>query len=207
MSSEPGKLIVLCGIDGSGKSTQETKLATALTEAGIDFILTKQPTDWYREIPAIKNYLKTGKTELAPDTVALLSAADRMLHINTVVEPSLRRGVSVISNRYVYSAYGYLALRGVDPEFIKAINSRAPQPDLGIMIRIDPYEAVARIAKRDADKANFEEKDPRHLAKVQHEMLRLWPDDFLVVDGSQPAKQIAQQVANYVLTSFTTLAL
>jgi dTMP kinase len=195
-----GKLIVICGIDGSGKSTQETLLAKSVRGAGHDVTCTRQPSEWYRKLPEVRTYLDTGQSALSPTAIALLSAADRMMHIDTVILPAVRCGVHVICNRYVYSSFGYFKARGIDPEFVANINAAVPEPDMGVLLKIDPSVAVRRVSERGEDR-KFEEKSADYLESVQQEMLRVWPDRFLVVDAEQPVGEIADQIASYVMQS------
>lgn len=193
-----GCLIVICGIDGSGKSTQEQILAEAIRASGRDVMCTRQPSDWYRNLPEVRAYLDSGASPLSPGTIALLAAADRMMHLETVVEPALVSGTHVICNRYVYSSYGYFHARGVDREFVADINSAVPKPDLGIFLRTDPLIAVRRVMER-GERRKFEEKSAAYLKKVQDEMLRTWPEGLLVVDGAQPVREISSEIESYVL--------
>jgi dTMP kinase len=171
-----------------------------LERAGIACTITKQPSDWYRSIPLVRQYLDTGVSPLSSETLALLAAADRMMHIETTVEPLLRRGTWVLSNRYVYSSYGFFKVRGADADFVVAVNSRVPKPDFGILIHIDPETAVRRVAKRDKGNVKFEEKDFTYLKLVQEELLRVWPPEFCVVDGMRSVDEVRAEIAAYVMT-------
>ncbi len=193
----PGKLIVICGIDGSGKTTQEELLAEALRSKGERVFCTKQPTDWYRTNPEVRRFLSTGQSGLRPETIALLAAADRMMHLDNVVRPLLAAGTHVISNRYVYSSYGYFKARGVEPAFVRSINQYVPDPDLGILLRIDPQETVRRVQLRGGVR-KFEERDAAYLAEVQLELIEHWPTRFLTLDASLSRRSLAAAICDYV---------
>jgi dTMP kinase len=198
------KFIVICGVDGAGKSTQELKLLARMQAHGIETIVTRQPTDFYRNHPAVQELFKTGGSHASAETLALLAAADRMLHLDLVILPLLSGGTSVICNRYVYSSFGYLKERGAAPDFLQVINSRAPQPDLGIFLKIDCTEAVRRVKQRDGtEEMHYHERDSNMLDRVQEEMLRWWPDEFLLLDGEQAADVLATQIWQYVAPSYS----
>ena len=196
------KFIVICGVDGSGKTTQEQELLTRMQAQGIKCTTTRQPTDFYRNNPHVQELFRTGASHASAEALALLAAADRMLHLDLVIFPLLSSGTSVICNRYIYSSLGYFKERGAAPEFVRAINCRAPQPDLGIFLRVDGAEAVRRVRERDGPETmHHHEKDPHMLDRVQQEMLRWWPNEFLVLDGAQAAGVLATRIWQYVAPS------
>src|SRR5580658_2667561 len=102
-----GKLIVVEGIDGAGKSTQLAAILDYLQSNGIGCSLTKQPSDWYRQQEFVRNYLDFGVLPCEQSTLAMFAAADRMFHIETVIEPRLTSGGYVLCDRYVYSSLAY----------------------------------------------------------------------------------------------------
>jgi dTMP kinase len=200
MSDKPGlgKLIVICGIDGCGKTTQEELLVNYLRQRGLNVATTKQPTDWYRNHPVAREYLQNGVLPCQPETLGLLAATDRMLHIETEIRPLLNAGTHVICNRYVYSTYAFFAARGADMQFIEAINCRVPEPDLGILLTIDPEVSVRRVRERDASNIKFEERDARYLQRVQDELMRRWPKHFFIGNGEQDKEVIFSQIVSYI---------
>src|ERR1039457_2859894 len=105
--SSNAKFIVICGVDGAGKSTQEQRLLTRMQAQGIACTTTRQPTDFYRKHPLVQELFTTGSSHASAETLALLAATDRMLHLDLVIFPLLSSGTSVICNRYVYSSFGY----------------------------------------------------------------------------------------------------
>lgn len=202
-ATKRGKLIVLCGIDGAGKTTQEELLSDALQKAGEKVCCTKQPTDWYRNHPEVRRFLDTGDTSLRPETIALLAAADRMIHLDSFVQPLLAQGTHVISNRYVYSSYGYFKARGVDRSFVVEINKNVPVPDLGVLLWIPPDETVERVRRR-GHGTKFEERDAAYLGRVQDELVAHWPPMFLTLDATLPREQLAERILEYVLAGIAS---
>lgn len=196
--SQLGKLIVVCGIDGSGKSTLEAGIAEALAEKGISVYCTKQPTDFYRQHPDIRKFLQTGQSDLSVDTIALVAAMDRMLHIEKEVLPRLRRGMWVICNRYVYSTYAYFECRGADMDFVRSMNRLVPAPDYGFLLKLPPEIAIERVRQRDGGKAKFEERDAKYLGKVQELLDQAMPNELCRLDATEPAGQLLMKAKSYL---------
>jgi dTMP kinase len=149
----PGRLIALEGLDGSGKTTQAARLADRLRQAGHRVTLTAEPTrgpigrlirDWIAVTPA-----GTPSAPPDPGALALLFAADRRQHLATLVEPALKRGEWVVSDRYLLSSLAYQSLApGLDLAWLAAINRFARPADLTIFLHLPVDECVARLATR-----------------------------------------------------------
>lgn len=170
-------LIAICGIDGSGKTTQIQMLQQYFSEKKTDIYLTKQPTSFYRQYDRFRdyvngNYLFNDKTILYE--LALLSAADKIRHYETEILPNNNR--LIISDRYVFSAYAYFIARGInDIEWLTSINKFLPLPDLTIYLDIDPEIAFDRIVSRDGRYTKKEETNIKLLEKVRQVFLsRPW---------------------------------
>lgn len=141
----PGKLFVVEGIDGSGKTTQLGLLAKWLTAAGHRVFL----TEW-NSSALVKAATKAGKkkTALTPMTFSLLHAtdfADRLLY-NIV--PPLKAGMIVLADRYAYTAFARDAARGVDPRWVRELYSFAVRPDLALYFRVPIEVSLDRLLAR-----------------------------------------------------------
>jgi len=109
-----GKLFVVCGIDGSGKSTQISNLARYLEEKSYEVVKTRQPTDMYRQDAVVRAALNLDiSPHVVAEELALFSAFDRARHIREVINPALAQGKIVLSDRYVYSTFAYFLSRGL----------------------------------------------------------------------------------------------
>src|SRR5919204_5690946 len=141
----PGKLFVVEGIDGSGKTTQLGLLAKWLDAAGHRVFV----TEW--NSPAlVKPATRAGKKKnaLTPMTFSLLHAtdfADRLLY-NIV--PPLKAGMIVLADRYSYTAFARDAARGVDRRWVRELYSFAVKPDLAVYFRVPIDVSVDRLLAR-----------------------------------------------------------
>jgi dTMP kinase len=129
----PGKLFVVEGIDGSGKTTQLALLAKWLTAEGHRVFV----TEWNSSI-LVKAATKTGKKKnaLTPMTFSLLHAtdfADRLLY---KIIPPLKAGMIVLADRYTYTAFARDVTRGVDRQWVRDLYSFAVRPDLALYFRV-----------------------------------------------------------------------
>nr|BFF13259.1 hypothetical protein GCM10025699_45620 [Microbacterium flavescens] len=101
-----GLFITLEGGDGSGKTTQAGRLEAWLTESGRSIVRTREPggTDLGLELREIVLHRRG---HIAPRAEALLYAADRAHHVETLIRPALERGDVVIQDRYIDSSVAY----------------------------------------------------------------------------------------------------
>jgi len=141
----PGKLFVVEGIDGSGKTTQLALLAKWLSSAGHPVFV----TEW-NSSALVKAATKSGKKKnsLTPMTFSLLHAtdfADRLLY-NII--PPLKAGMIVLADRYTYTAFARDATRGVDRRWVRELYSFAVKPDLAVYFRVPIEVSADRLLAR-----------------------------------------------------------
>jgi dTMP kinase len=151
----PGFLIAIEGIDGSGKSSQARLVQERLQARKLSVISTKEPTTglWGQ---MLRDSSSTGRLSLEEEVEAFIK--DRKEHVETVINPALREGQIVIVDRYYFSTMAYQGARGMDPEALRRRNEMfAPEPDLLVIIDIDPELGLKRIKTR-GDRANLFEK-------------------------------------------------
>jgi dTMP kinase len=191
-----GKFIIIEGVDGSGKDTQAEMLALNLQSKEREVLVTGSPTTWYRSNPLVASFIERGETPLSQDTLAAIGAADRMMQIDREIIPAIKRGIDVICVRYVYSAFGYFHKRGANMQYVEAINSLTLTPTHGLLLMLNPQDAVQRVRKRDG-KVSFEEQ-AEYLNDVQTEMMRRWPSHYLMMNAALPREQIAEALLSYV---------
>ena len=138
----PGKLIVVEGIDGSGKSTQIDLIHKWLLEKGKSVFF----SEW-NSSPLVKKTTKRGKKRQAftPTTFSLIQAADFADRWENQFLPMLRAGVIVLADRYAFTGFARDVARGVNPKWVRSLYSFAYQPDLVIYFQVTLDEAVERI--------------------------------------------------------------
>src|SRR5437762_4047626 len=141
----PGKLFVVEGIDGSGKSTQLDLLAKWLSAEGHRVFV----TEW-NSSALVKAATKAGKKKnaLTPMTFSLLHAtdfADRLLY---KIIPPLKAGMIVLADRYAYTAFARDATRGVDRKWVRELYSFAGKPDLALYFRVPTDVSLDRLMAR-----------------------------------------------------------
>jgi dTMP kinase len=141
----PGKLFVVEGIDGSGKTTQLGLLAKWLSAEGHRVFV----TEW-NSSALVKAATKTGKKKnaLTPMTFSLLHAtdfADRLLY-NII--PPLKAGMIVLADRYAFTAFARDVTRGVDRQWVRDLYSFAVRPDLTLYFRVPIELSLDRLVAR-----------------------------------------------------------
>lgn len=157
----PGKLIVFCGLDGSGKTTQLNLLSSYLKNRPADVVLTKQPTDFVRKSEIFRTYMdKEDHGEYDYLSLSLLCASDRVQHSNKFILPALGDGKIVISDRYYYSCLANLIARGYsDQKWIYEISESVPMPDMVFFMDTDVESAVKRVRSRPSEKERYIDLD------------------------------------------------
>ena len=178
---DQGKLIVIEGIDGTGKSTQATLLAEALRAKGHDVVQSHEPTDglWGKKL---RESATTGRLSIDDELEYFLK--DRQQHVEELITPTVQRGGIVILDRYYFSSMAYQGARGIDPTQIRRQNEAfAPQPDLLVILDLDVDVALKRIGVRDGEANEFEKKE--NLQFCRDLFLSLSEEPFVVVIDAQ----------------------
>lgn len=137
-----GKLIVVEGIDGSGKSTQINLLEKWLRYAQYHVYLTT-----WNSSEIVRDITSKGKkkAKLTPTTFSLLHATDFADRFERNIFPLLKAGYIVLADRYVYTAYARDVVRGCDPQWLQKIYSFAIKPDLIFYFKTPIGIAIDRI--------------------------------------------------------------
>ncbi len=138
---QPGVFVVLEGTDRSGRSTHARRLEQHLRYHGRGVTRTSLATSMLAGAP-----IRAAKEERRMDPVetVLLYAADLADRIEQVIVPSLRAGLVVLADRYVYTPMARAAMRGVDPGWLDRLFEFATAPDLTLLLDVDAATALAR---------------------------------------------------------------
>jgi dTMP kinase len=192
-----GLFIALEGGEGAGKSTQAALLVEWLKEQGQQVLLTREPgaTDLGKTLRQIVLDPATG--DISHRAEALLYAADKAEHVDSVIKPALDAGVVVITDRYVDSALAYQGSgRDLDSSDVERVNRWATddlRPNLTILLDLPPKSGLGRFAERDrieAQSADFHER----VRTAFLELAAAEPQHYLVVDATIDRQQIAAQI-------------
>jgi dTMP kinase len=184
------------GGEGSGKSVQAKGLFRRLADLAVPVLLTHEPggTPFGEKLG---HWLKWARDAyISPLTELMLFNASRAQLVAEVIQPNLKSGKAVISDRYadsttVYQGYG----RELDLAMVKATNKAATQglkPDLTVLLDIPVEEGLARKMARKQDR--FEQETAIFHQRVREGYLELAaaePRRWLVVDATQSRQQIA----------------
>jgi len=205
---EPGKFIVLEGIDGAGTTTQAEKLAEWIRGQGGKVHLTREPSagrvgqvirEWLAE-PAADLRVRAPATLLRDHALALLFAADRLDHLAREVEPQLKQGVHVVSDRYLLSSLAYQSL-ACDRDWVAAINREARPADLTILLDLPVEQAMKRVRKREKKPELFERSEVQEKVRQLYlETVRELSSDqaVVVLDGAKGIEGVFQAVLKTV---------
>lgn len=152
-NTTPGKLIIVEGIDGSGKSTQIDLLYKWLQSQGRSVYF----SEW-NSSALVKSTTKRAKKRklFTPTTFSILQCTDFADRWENRILPMLKAGVIVLADRYAFTAFGRDVARGVDPEWVRNLYAFAMQPDVAFYFRVPLGVAVKRITSTRAKLKYYE---------------------------------------------------
>lgn len=199
-----GLFVSFEGVDGSGKSTQTRLCRDWLCALGYEVVLTREPggSPGAEEIRAL--LVRGDGDRWSPETELLLFNAARRDHVERVIRPALERGAVVLCDRYVDSTRGY---QGGDPERARLIDLMHREligldPDLTVLIDLDPGVAASRDAAAKGAETRFESLGDGFMAGVRERLLRratTEPDRVRVVNGARQVSRVNEEVMGLIL--------
>jgi dTMP kinase len=138
----PGKLFVVEGIDGSGKSTQLNLLHQWLLSEGYGVVF----SEW-NSSPLVRDVTKRGKKKrmLVPSTFSLIHATDFADRVEHNIIPLLKAGAVVLCDRYIYTAFARDVVRGMDPQWVRELYAFAVRPTVAFYFRVPLEVATKRL--------------------------------------------------------------
>jgi dTMP kinase len=199
-----GLFITFEGGDGVGKTTQAALLDEWLSARGRTVVRTREPGGTEVGV-LIRDIVLHHRGEVAARAEALLYAADRAHHVETVVKPALERGEVVIQDRYLDSSVAYQgAGRVLGRDEVRDLSLWATGgllPDLTVLLDLDHDAARDRLDADDKPFDRLESEQAAFHSRVRHEFLALAaaePDRFLVLDASRSPADLASDIQGRV---------
>ncbi|NTW09659.1 MAG: dTMP kinase [Anaerolineaceae bacterium] len=203
-----GRLIVVEGIDGSGKSTQIDLLTKWLRKQGKPVYF----SEW-NSSELVKSTTRLGKSEkmFTPTSFSLLQSTDFAHRWENKILPMLKAGVIVLADRYSFTAFARDVARGVDPNWVRELYSFAVMPNLALYFRVPLDVAVKRILSSRAKIKYYEagmdlglSDDKKTSFKMFQQLVINQYDKmvdefgFKVIDGAQSVESQQKEVRSAV---------
>ena len=207
-----GTLIVVEGIDGSGKSTQIHLLDRWLRSEGYNVFF----TEW-NSSTSVKEITSKGKKKalLTPTTFSLLHATDFADRYERNIYPLLRAGYIVLADRYIYTALARDIVRGCNKKWVENIYDYAIKPDIVFYYKVPIDIAVNRIISGRPKLKYYEAGMDLKLSKDEYESYRMFqskiieeyesminPEKFTVMDGTMDIEEQQEIARNHVMNLF-----
>jgi dTMP kinase len=209
----PGKLFIVEGIDGSGKSTQLMLLHQWLRGAGHGVVY----SEW-NSSPLVSDTTRRGKKKrtLTPATFSLIHATDFADRSERNIVPLLKAGAIVLCDRYIYTAFARDVARGMDPEWVRELYSFAVKPTVAFYFRVPLEVAMDRLlsgrsgfkfyeAGQDLGLSDDPEESFRMFqGRIIEEYEKMVPDfDLQVIDATLPIEEQQTLVRRIVNTKLS----
>ena len=211
----PGRLFVVEGIDGSGKSTQLNLLHQWLQAKGYGVVF----SEW-NSSPLVKDTTKLGKKKklLTPATFSLIHSTDFADRTERSILPLLKAGAVVLCDRYMYTAFARDVARGMDREWVRDLYGFAVPPTVAFYFRVPLETAIGRLldardgfkfyeAGMDLDLSDDQEESFRLFqGRIINEYEKMIPEfDLTVIDATLPI-EVQQARVRQIVTSHLTNA-
>ncbi len=215
----PGVFVVVEGVDGCGSTTHSRLLVKALkSTTGRETLLTCEPTSGpvgglIRQILQRRLFVAdaAGPRGFAWTTMALLFAADRLDHLDSLVLPALQDGAIVVSDRYDLSSLAYQSATAPEAHsaipWIRELNSRAVRPDITVVIDVPAEVAEERRRGRGGVEELFEHRAlQERLVTIYAHAEALVPGDRVVhVPGLGTLEEVGARILTAVLEAVPVL--
>jgi dTMP kinase len=197
-----GVLIAFEGGEGAGKTTQSRLTAIWLRDHGYEVVTTREPGSTKVGMRLRAILLDKEMTGLSSRAETLLYAADRADHVDGVIQPALRRGAVVVTDRYIDSTLAYQGYgRSLPVDEIFEINKWATAgllPDLTVVLDVPPSVGLNRFASP-ADRIESEPHEfHERVRRGFRALAEAEPHRYLIVDASRPQTEITREIQDRV---------
>jgi dTMP kinase len=204
-----GKLIIVEGIDGSGKSTQVRLLEKWLRYIGIPVFF----TEW-NSSEQVKEIISRGKKKslLTPTTFSLLHATDFAARYERNILPLLRAGYIVLADRYIYTAFARDVVRGCSPEWVRHLYGFAIKPDIAFYFKVPIEVSFERIVRNRPKLKYYEAGMDLNLSNDPYESYRIFQgriideyesmiekEGLIVIDGTNDIEEQQERMRQKVM--------
>lgn len=204
-----GRLIIVEGVDGSGKSTQIRLLEKWLRYNGLPVFF----TEW-NSSEQVKEIISKGKKKnlLTPTTFSLLHATDFAARYERNILPLLRAGYTVLADRYIYTAFARDVVRGCSPEWVRHVYGFAIKPTIAFYFRVPVEISFDRIVKSRPKLKYYEAGMDLNLSNDPFESYRIFQgriieqyesmietEGFTVIDGTTDIEEQQKRVRQKVM--------
>lgn len=204
-----GRLIIVEGVDGSGKSTQIRLLEKWLRYNGMPVFF----TEW-NSSEQVKEIISKGKKKnlLTPTTFSLLHATDFAARYERNILPLLRAGYTVLADRYIYTAFARDVVRGCSPEWVRHVYGFAIKPAIAFYFRVPVEISFDRIVKSRPKLKYYEAGMDLNLSNDPFESYRIFQgriieqyesmietEGFTVIDGTTDIEEQQKRVRQKVM--------
>ena len=184
------------GLDGCGKTTQVELLEAFLGTRDVEVVGTREPGG--TELGETLRQIVLHGQKISPWAEAAIFAAARAELVEQVIEPALKRGATVISDRFVDSSLVYQGVaRGLGIEKVLEVNlfaTKGLMPDRTFQLLVDEKLSEARVGE-ERDRMESESEAFRRLVGNGYRRLaEMFPERIVVLDGTQSREQIAREV-------------
>lgn len=197
-----GKFITLEGSEGAGKSTAMAFIKEMLTDLKHDVVMTREPggTAIADEIRKVLLFPDTAE-QINPTTELLLMFASRAQHIENCIEPALRAGKWVVSDRYVDASYAYQGGgRGLPEMMVEQLDKMVVgrlYPDLTLLFDVPADVGALRTERRPAEKDRIEQEKLEFFERVRTAYLTRAKQDparIKMINGNQSLVAVQSQI-------------
>ena len=210
-----GKLIVVEGIDGSGKSTQLRLLEKWFQSKDTSVFL----TEW-NSSETVRRITSKGKRKgrLTPITFSLLHATDFADRYERNILPLLHAGYIVLADRYIYTAYARDIVRGCNPRWVRKVYEFAVKPDIVFYFKVPVDIAVERILSGRPKLKYYEAGMDLNLSNDPYESYRIFQsriidqydslasaENFTIIDGTMEIEESQRKLRDIVMKMLPSL--
>lgn len=193
-----GRFVTLEGTEGVGKSTNLVEVVAMLEQYGVEVLVTREPGGTPLAESIRDLLLGVHDESMCDMTELLLVFAARAQHLETVIRPALNGGRWVVCDRFTDATYAYQGGgRGLDTRVIAELESLVQgdlRPDLTIYLDVPVDVAAARIADRDHDRFEREQREFFERVRACYLELAAREPRYRVVDASQPLEDVRAQI-------------